>query len=205
MKQSCNVAPLIERYFTGRLMRQRNVIANTIASYRVTFRLLFKFAQVRLRMPPSALAIDDLDAPVMSAFLADLETKRGASARTRNLRLTAIRSFLRFVSFEEPARMRPTRCLSRRADRTTRFIQVRSRNRRPPAESHYSSSGTIAGAHPCDRASRNTRPPTDPPRQWAVITHHGPEPAGLRIAFGQHRHRCVVGVQPLSHYYLVGD
>ena len=103
MKQSCNVAPLIERYFTERLMRQRNVSANTIASYRDTFRLLFRFAQVRLRKPPSALAIDDLDAPVISAFLADLETKRGASARTRNLRLTAIRSFFRFVSFEEPA------------------------------------------------------------------------------------------------------
>jgi hypothetical protein len=41
MKQSCNVAALIERYFTERLMRQRNVSANTIASYRDTFRLLF--------------------------------------------------------------------------------------------------------------------------------------------------------------------
>ena len=103
MKPSCNVATLIERYFTERLMRQRNVSANTIASYRDTFRLLFTFAQARLRKPPSALALDDLDAPFISAFLADLETKRGASVRTRNLRLTAIRSFFRFVSFEEPA------------------------------------------------------------------------------------------------------
>jgi site-specific recombinase XerD len=45
MKPSCNVATLIERYFTERLMRQRNVSANTIASYRDTFRLLFTFAQ----------------------------------------------------------------------------------------------------------------------------------------------------------------
>jgi integrase/recombinase XerD len=59
MKPSCNVATLIERYFTERLMRQRNVSANTIASYRDTFRLLFTFAQVRLRKPPSALALDD--------------------------------------------------------------------------------------------------------------------------------------------------
>jgi integrase/recombinase XerD len=103
MKSSCNVATLIERYFTERLMRQRNVSTNTIASYRDTFRLLFTFAQARLRKPPSALALDDLDVPFISVFLADLETKRGASVRTRNLRLTAIRSFFRFASFEEPA------------------------------------------------------------------------------------------------------
>ena len=104
MKSSCNVAALIERYFTDRLMRQRNVSANTVASYRDAFRLLFQFAQARLRKPPSALVLEDLDARFLSAFLEDLEKKRGASTTTRNLRLTAIRSFFRFVSFEEPAR-----------------------------------------------------------------------------------------------------
>ena len=103
MESSYNVATLIERYFTERLMRQRNVSANTIASYRDTFRLLFTFAQARLRKPPSALALNDLEAPFVGAFLTDLEMERGASVRTRNLRLTAIRSFFRFVSFEEPA------------------------------------------------------------------------------------------------------
>jgi integrase/recombinase XerD len=103
MRPDGNLAPLIERYFTERLMRQRNVSANTIVSYRDTFRLLFTFAQAQLRKPPSALALDDLDAAFISEFLEDLETKRGASARTRNLRLTAIRSFFRFASFEEPA------------------------------------------------------------------------------------------------------
>ena len=103
MKPGCNVATLIERYFTERLMRQRNASTNTIASYRDTFRLLFTFAQARLRKSPSALALDDLDASFISAFLADLETERGASVRTRNLRLTAIRSFFRFASFDEPA------------------------------------------------------------------------------------------------------
>ena len=102
-KSGCNIATLIERYFTERLMRQRNVSANTIASYRDTFRLLFLFAQTRLRKPPSDLTLTDLDAPFVGAFLTDLETKRGAGVRTRNLRLTAIRSFFRFVSFEEPA------------------------------------------------------------------------------------------------------
>jgi site-specific recombinase XerD len=103
MRPSSNVPTLIERYFSERLMRQRNVSANTIASYRDTFRLLFTFAQVRIRKPPSALVLDDLDAPFISAFLENLEKKRGAGVRTRNLRLTAIRSFFRFASFEEPA------------------------------------------------------------------------------------------------------
>lgn len=103
MNQTPKVATLIERYFTVRLMQQRNVSSNTIASYRDTFRLLFRFAQVRLRKPPSALDLADIDAPFISAFLADIETARGASVRTRNLRLTTIRSFFRFVSFEEPA------------------------------------------------------------------------------------------------------
>ena len=103
MKAACNVATLIERFFTERLMRQRDVSANTITSYRDTFRLLFLFAQGRLRKSPSALTLTDLDATFIGAFLTDLETKRGASAKTRNLRLTAIRSFFRFVSFEEPA------------------------------------------------------------------------------------------------------
>ena len=103
MKPACNVATLIERFFTERLMRQRNVSANTIASYKDTFRLLFMFAQERLRRSPSALTLTDLDATFIGAFLTDLEAKRGASAKTRNLRLTAIRSFFRFVSFEEPA------------------------------------------------------------------------------------------------------
>jgi integrase/recombinase XerD len=103
MKPTSNLAALIERYFTERLMRHRNVSPNTIASYRDTFRLLFSFAQVRLHKPPSDLALDDLDAPFICAFLDDLEANRSASARTRNLRLTAIRSFFRFASFEEPA------------------------------------------------------------------------------------------------------
>lgn len=113
MKPSGNVPTLIERYFSERLMRQRNVSANTIASYRDTFRLLFMFAQARLRKPPSALALDDLDAPFISAFLEDLEKTRGTGVRTRNQRLTAIRSFFRF----DPLRNRPTARISSASSR----------------------------------------------------------------------------------------
>ncbi|AFP30297.1 site-specific integrase, partial [Marinobacter sp. BSs20148] len=89
---------LLERFFTDRLMRQPHVSANTIASYRDTFRLLLVFTQKQLGKPPSSLNWDDIDAAFVSAFLEDLEVNRSISARARNLRLTAIRSFFRFVS-----------------------------------------------------------------------------------------------------------
>ncbi len=87
----CNLAPLVERYFTERLIRQQNVSANTLASYRDMFRLLLKFAKETLRKDPSALTLDELDAPFIGAFLTDSEMKRGAGVTTRNLRLTAVR------------------------------------------------------------------------------------------------------------------
>lgn len=94
---------LIERFFTQRLMQQRNASPHTIASYRDTFRLLFSFAQTRLGKPPPRLDLADLDAPFICAFLDDLEANRSIGIKTRNLRLTAIRAFFRFVALEEPA------------------------------------------------------------------------------------------------------
>lgn len=89
--------------FTERLMRQRQASAHTIASYRDTFKMLLRLVQKRLHKAPSALSLEDnLDAPLVAAFLDDLEASRGITAGTRNLRLTAIHSFFRFVSFEAP-------------------------------------------------------------------------------------------------------
>ena len=82
MKPGCNVATLIERYFTERLMRQRNASANTIASYRDTFRLLFTFAQAQLGKPPSALALDDRMYP-SSARSSLISRRSGAPASGR--------------------------------------------------------------------------------------------------------------------------
>lgn len=97
-----SVATLLERFFTQRLMRQRRASAHTIASYRDTFRMLLQFAHERLRKAPSALALEDIDAPLVMAFLDELERVRGITARTRNLRLTAVHSFFRFMAFEVP-------------------------------------------------------------------------------------------------------
>jgi site-specific recombinase XerD len=93
---------LLQRFFTQRLMQQKRVSAHTISSYRDTFRLLLRFAQKRLRTPPDRLAFEKLDAPLVAAFLNELEKTRGVTVRTRNLRLTAIRSFFRFAAYEMP-------------------------------------------------------------------------------------------------------
>jgi site-specific recombinase XerD len=102
MNISLSLAALLERFFTQRLMRQRQASPHTVSSYRDTFRLLLKFTEKRVHKPPSALVLEDVDAPLVAAFLDDLEKGRGITARTRNLRLTAIRSFFRYVSSEAP-------------------------------------------------------------------------------------------------------
>ena len=63
---------------------------------------MFAFARAQIRKAPSDLDLRDLDAPFISKFLDDIEKNRSASVATRNLRLTAIRSFFRFAAFEEP-------------------------------------------------------------------------------------------------------
>ena len=103
MKTDLSFSTLLERFFTQRLTAQRQASPHTIASYRDTFRLLLQFASQRLHTSPSALALADLDPALIGAFLDGLETGRGNSARSRNLRLTAIRSFFRYAAFEDPA------------------------------------------------------------------------------------------------------
>lgn len=102
MTNSVSLAPLLERFFTERLMQQRQVSPHTISSYRDTFRQFLKFTQQRLHKAPSALAFEAIDAPLVVTFLDHLEKYQGLSVRSRNLRLTAIHSFFRYAAFELP-------------------------------------------------------------------------------------------------------
>jgi site-specific recombinase XerD len=102
MNKSASFAPLLERFFTQRLMQQRQASPHTISSYRDTFRQFLKFVQAQLHKPPSLLSFEQIDAPLISAFLDDLEKRQGLSIRSRNLRLTAIHSFFRYAAFEAP-------------------------------------------------------------------------------------------------------
>jgi site-specific recombinase XerD len=97
-----SIAPLLQGFFTTRLMQQKQASPHTINSYRDTFRLLLKFLSRRLGRPPSHMCLEHLNAGAITAFLHDLEKERKICARTRNLRLSAIRSFFRYVAFEVP-------------------------------------------------------------------------------------------------------
>ncbi|HQZ37067.1 MAG TPA: tyrosine-type recombinase/integrase [Ilumatobacteraceae bacterium] len=96
------LAPLLESFFTERLIDQRQASQHTVAAYRDTYRLLLHFVQSRTGRAPNQLSIEDLDAAMIGAFLNHLENERGVSVRTRNARLTAIRSLFNFAAYRHP-------------------------------------------------------------------------------------------------------
>jgi site-specific recombinase XerD len=103
MKSSATFAVLLESFFTQRLMKQRRASPHTIRSYRDTFHLLLQFIKQRLHKPPSQLDLTEVDAQLICAFLDEMEETRKISCRSRNVRLSAIRSFFHFAALEAPA------------------------------------------------------------------------------------------------------
>src|SRR6266540_1131623 len=98
MKQNSNqIGPLLQNFFVDYLCTQKRSSSQTIASYRDTFRLLLEFIHKQHGIEPAIACVSDLDVPVILSFLDHLEQSRHNSIRSRNLRLTAIRSF-----FQEP-------------------------------------------------------------------------------------------------------
>jgi site-specific recombinase XerD len=94
---------LLQHFFTDRLGTQMEASPHTVAGYRDTFRLLLRFAGERRNKAPTKLSVADLDADLIGDFLVHVETVRRNSARSRNTRLAAIRSFFRYVAMREPA------------------------------------------------------------------------------------------------------
>ena len=94
---------LLQRFFVEHLGRERAVSPRTIAAYRDTFRLLLRFAEANIRKSPAALALVDLDARLILSFLDHLEKERDNGARSRNARLAALRSFLRYAAHHDLA------------------------------------------------------------------------------------------------------
>jgi integrase/recombinase XerD len=102
VKLSPGFPALLESFFMDRLLRQRRASPHTVQSYRDTFRLLLAFTQQHLKKAPSTLALDDLDTPLIGAFLDHIEKDRGNSPRTRNARLAAIHSFFQYAALQAP-------------------------------------------------------------------------------------------------------
>jgi len=97
------LAPHLTAFLRERLPRERQASVHTCDAYAYAFQLLLRFAAARLSTPPSALDLEQLDAPLVLAFLDHLELDRGNTARSRNARLAAIKSFMRFLEYRVPS------------------------------------------------------------------------------------------------------
>ncbi len=103
------IAPHMSAFLRERLPLQRGASDHTCDSYAYAFQLLFQFASARLQLTPSALSLEQLDAPLIMEFLHYLETERHNSPRTRNARLVAIKSFMRFIEYRVPSLLEHSR------------------------------------------------------------------------------------------------
>lgn len=97
------IAPHLSTFLRERLPETRGASVHTCDSYTYAFKLLLEFAAKRLRKTPSAIELEALDASLVLAFLKHIEEKRRCSVSTRNARLAAIRSFMRYVELRVPS------------------------------------------------------------------------------------------------------
>jgi integrase/recombinase XerD len=97
-----SLAPILQRFFTDRMITQRHASQHTIAAYRDAFRLLLSYAQQATGTPPWKLELRQLDAQLITGFLQHLQHQRRNSARTRNARLAAIRALYRYAALHAP-------------------------------------------------------------------------------------------------------
>lgn len=97
------IAPHVTAFFREQLPRDRQASRHTCDAYAYTFKLLFEFMAITLKRAPSAIDLETFDAPLVLAFLRHLEDKRGCAPSTRNARLAAIRSFVRYLELREPS------------------------------------------------------------------------------------------------------
>ena len=97
------LAPHLSDFLREHLPKERRASQHTCEAYAQSFQLLLGFAASRLKIKPSKIEIERLDAPLILAFLEHLEKKRGNSVRTRNARLAAINSFFRFLEYRVPS------------------------------------------------------------------------------------------------------
>jgi site-specific recombinase XerD len=95
--QPPSFASLVQQFFTEYLVAQRAVSPRTVACYRDALKLFLDFAGHRLHVAPTALRLSHITPELILAFLDHLENERHNAVRSRNLRLTALRTFLKYA------------------------------------------------------------------------------------------------------------
>ena len=170
------LAPLLQGFFTDRLIRQRQASPHTITGYRDTWRLLVTFAAARAGTTPSQLSLADLDATTIGAFLDHLATVRHNAASTRNGRLAAIHSLFRYAAPRAPEDaaliQRVLAIPHRRTGRPLVAYLTSTRDRRPAHCARPVHLGRPAGSRPAtgrhpDRAASRRAHPAAPRRRRA--------------------------------------
>ena len=97
------LAKHVSAFLHERLPVERRASEYTCDTYALALRLLFEFAANKLKVTPSELSLEQIDPPLVLAFLEHLEEQRHNCPTTRNVRLAAIRSFMRFIEYREPS------------------------------------------------------------------------------------------------------
>ena len=97
------IAPHMTFYLRDYLAKQKDASPYTRETYAYSFQLLFNFASEKLKLPPSSIELEQIDAPLITDFLEYIEVTKGNVPSTRNLRLASIKSFFRFLEFRIPA------------------------------------------------------------------------------------------------------
>lgn len=95
----------VTRFFGSYLAGQKNASPNTVASYAVSFKLLFNYCAEVKGIETDKLRLGHMDEKLITGFLGWLEESRGSSITTRNQRLVSLHSFFRFVQKNAPEHM----------------------------------------------------------------------------------------------------
>ena len=92
---------LVQAFFVEHLTQQRALSPQTVAAYRDAFMLFLGFAEARLGRSPALIKLADITPDMITSFLDHLERERHNSVRSRNARLAALRSFLKFAAHHD--------------------------------------------------------------------------------------------------------
>ena len=166
------IAPLITDFLRNYLPVERGYSPHTCDSYAYAFRLLFLFAAERLGSRPSQLHLEHLDASLIVAFLTHFEVDRGGSPASRNVRLAAVKAFMRYIEFRHPAAL----------DQARQILAIPSKRHAQPLVRHLTMPCSIS-ASPQLCACPNVT------AQLADLSLRGT--ASLRVQGKGRRERCL--------------
>ena len=102
MKESDHLTHHVQRFFQDYLRAHRGLSSNTVLAYRDAIKLFLAFLSRHTKSQVTKLSMDDLTAENVLAFLIDIEKSRRCAVITRNLRLSALRTFFGYLVTQDP-------------------------------------------------------------------------------------------------------